>query len=89
MRPLILYLHTIATDSCQAAKLAGMRRYAAARGWQVETLRREISRAAMIPRILERHKPAGCIVEGAGRWDDLPPSLFGPKRNVMRKFPIL
>ena len=78
MRPLILYLHTIATDSCQAAKLAGMRRYAAARGWQVETLRREISRAAMIPRILERHKPAGCIVEGAGRWDDLPPSLFGP-----------
>ncbi len=77
MRPLILYLHTIPTDSCQEAKLAGMRRYAAARGWQVETLRREAARATMIPRILERRRPAGCIVEGAGRWDDLPQALFG------------
>ena len=77
MRPLVLYLHTIASDSCQAAKLAGMRRYAAARGWQVETVRREDARFTMIPRILERRRPAGCIVEGAGRWDDLPQSLFG------------
>ena len=77
MSPLVLYLHTIALDSCQQAKLAGMRRYAVARGWQVEALRREASRAAMIPRILERLRPAGCIVEGAGRWDDLPPALFG------------
>ncbi len=77
MRPLILYLHTIASDSCQHAKLAGMRRYAAARDWQVEPVRREASRKGMIPRILDRYKPAGCIVEGAGRWDDLPLPLFG------------
>lgn len=63
MRPLVLYLHTIAFDSCQQAKLAGMRRYAAVRGWQVEAVRRESARLSMIPRILERRKPAGCIVE--------------------------
>ncbi|MBR0056172.1 MAG: substrate-binding domain-containing protein [Kiritimatiellae bacterium] len=73
----ILYLHMIAGDTCQLARLAGIRRYAAARGWRVEALRREASRAAMIPAILKRHRPVGCIVEGAGRWDGLPPSLFG------------
>ena len=73
----ILYLHMIESDSCQQAKLAGIRRYAAARGWNVESLSRQRSRAAMVPSLLARHRPLGCIVEGAGRWDDLPPSLFG------------
>ena len=73
----ILYLHMIESDSCQHAKLAGIRRYAAARGWRVEAYGRFRSRARMVPGILERERPIGCIVEGAGRWDDLPPVLFG------------
>ena len=73
----ILYLHMIESDSCQHAKLAGIRRYAAARGWQAEAYGRFRSRARMVPGILARERPIGCIVEGAGRWDDLPPSLFG------------
>jgi len=76
-RPAILYLHTIASDSCQNAKLAGIRRYAEARGWHVETLARQQTLASMMPAVLARHRPAGCIVEGAGRLDDLPPALFG------------
>ena len=74
---MILYLHMIDSDSCQHAKLAGIQRYAAARGWEVEALRRERSRRWMVPSILARLRPDGCIVEGAGRWDDLPPALFG------------
>ena len=73
----ILYLPMIESDSCQHAKLAGIRRYAAARGWQVEAHGRFRSRARMVPGILARERPIGCIVEGAGRWDDLPPALFG------------
>lgn len=73
----ILYLHMIRSDTCQHAKLDGIRRYAAARGWRVEAVPREASRARMVPAIIERRRPLGCIVEGAGRWDDLPPSLFG------------
>ena len=73
----ILYVHMIAGDTCQLARLAGMRRYAAARGWEVEAVRRQESRASMVPGVLARHGPAGCIVEGDGRMDDLPPALFG------------
>lgn len=76
-RPKILYLHMISGDTCQLARLAGMRRYAAARGWEVEAIRRQDSRASMIGSIIARHGPAGCIVEGDGRMDDLPPALFG------------
>ena len=77
MPPLVLYLHMIDSDSCQHAKLAGIRRYAAARGWHVEALTRRQSRTAMIPGVLAHRHPLGCIVEGVGRWDDLPPELFG------------
>ena len=69
--PLILYLHTIPTDSCQLAKLAGMRR------WRVINVSRSASRIHMVPGLLARLHPAGCIVEGAGRYDDLPSALFG------------
>ena len=73
----ILYLHMIKSDSCQNAKLAGIRRYSEARGWRAEAVSRERSRAPMIPALLSRYSPLGCIVEGAGRWDDLSPVLFG------------
>lgn len=75
--PLVLYLHIIESDSCQLAKLAGMKRYAAARGWRVESVSRFASRAKMVPGLLSRIRPAGCIVEGAGRYDNLPRALFG------------
>jgi len=73
----ILYLHMIESDSCQHAKLAGIRRYSEARGWRVEAISRDRSRARMLPPLLSRHSPLGCIVEGAGRREDLPPALFG------------
>ena len=85
----ILYLHMIESDSCQHAKLAGIRRYAAARGWQAEAYGRFRSRARMVPGILARERPIGCIVEGAGRWDDLPPALFGRTSVRMENGEIL
>ena len=50
----ILYLHMIRSDTCQHAKLAGIQRYAAARGWRVEAVPRESSRVRMVPALLAR-----------------------------------
>lgn len=59
------------------AKLAGMQRYAAARGWTVETTSRHQSTPENLPALLERHRPVGCIVECHYGGSALIPSLFG------------
>ena len=76
-RPVILYLDMVPGEPIQEMKLAGMRRYAVARQWDVEPIRLGAWRPEDVPRHLARLRPAGCVVEsnmGGGHW---PPRLFG------------
>ena len=76
MRPTVLYIGIITSNPSQSRKLAGIRRYCAARGWDVAVVERDESTPEALPGILRRHCPVGCIVDGIGRHVDLPPKLF-------------
>ena len=74
----ILYLDTIPGDPIQALTLAGIRRYAAALGWEAVAVPEEESRPTALKALLPAHAPvAGCVVECADLHGDLPPRLFG------------
>ena len=75
--PTIFYLDTIPGNRIQETTLAGMRRYAVARGWEVEAVSFERSRPDDLLPLLSRRRPAGCIVECCDGRSDLPPRLFG------------
>ena len=78
MAATILYLDTIPGERIQNMTLAGIRRYAAARGWDAVAVPREEPRPAAIPALLAARKPvAGCVVECSDGRSDLPPRLFG------------
>ena len=77
MSATILYLDTIPGNRIQETTLAGMRRYAVARGWDVEAVPWDRSRPEALPALLARHRPVGCVVECADGRSDLPPRLFG------------
>ena len=47
-------------------KLAGVRRFASSRGWNVEPFPPEESRPEHIRALLAEHQPIGCIVDRAG-----------------------
>ncbi len=75
--PTVLYLSMIEGNPSHERKLAGIRRYCAARGWQaVPVLREEVTEASL-PELLRSHRPVGCVVEGVGGHVLLPPRLFG------------
>ena len=74
--PRILYLSVIPGNGSMQRKLAGIRRYCAARGWNVVAVDRADSTPGKLPSLLNRHAPVGCVVEGIGRHADLPPHLF-------------
>ncbi len=74
--PRILYLSVIPGNGSMQRKLAGIRRYCAARGWNVVAVDRADSKPGNLPSLLSRHAPVGCVVEGIGRHADLPPHLF-------------
>ena len=74
----ILYLDMIPGERIQEMTLAGIRRYAAAQGWNVAAVPVAESRPDGISAHLAAHRPvAGCIVECADGRRDLPPRLFG------------
>lgn len=74
----ILYLDTIPGDQIHALTLAGIRRFAAALGWEAEAVPESESRPEALKALLRAHAPvAGCVVECADFHDDLPPRLFG------------
>lgn len=78
----ILYLDFPEREDNYLRKLAGIRRYAIAREWEVETItRRELDRAAVKAICAGdggRPKPIGCIVEAMATFRSiLPPRLFG------------
>lgn len=58
-------------------KLAGIGRYCATRGWDVEAVERKSFSTAALPEILRKRRPVGCVVEGINNEDIPPPRLFG------------
>jgi AraC-like DNA-binding protein len=72
----VLYLSAIEGSPSHAAKLAGIRRYCSSRGWEAVPVFREAVSVAALPALLAKHRPVGCVVEGVGRYADLPPRLF-------------
>ena len=77
MSATILYLDFMPCDFAQEAKLAGVRRYAAAHGWKVAAVPEAGSRPASAPALLAKMRPAGVIVDCSIGHADLPPRLFG------------
>lgn len=72
----VLYLSMVDGSPSHAAKLAGIRRYCAMRGWKAEPVAPEDATPEKLPEILRRHRPVGCVVDGVARSAPLPPHLF-------------
>ena len=62
----ILYVNTFPDCRIEAMTLSGIRRYAAARGWPVETAGAADVVPRKFPALLRTLRPAGCIVECSG-----------------------
>lgn len=80
--PTILYLDVFPGQQIQGMKAAGIRRYAAALGWNTEVISHEASRPKDIPALLRRRRPAGCIVQCHFGRTDLSTRLFGATHVV-------
>ena len=74
----ILYLDMWVGERIQEMKLAGIRRFAAARGWDIVVKSERSSRPRHLAKLLKNEKPIGCIVECSAGHRDLSPDLFGP-----------
>jgi LacI family transcriptional regulator len=79
MTPRILYLNHGKGVQVQKLEIAGIHRYAAARGWGVVAVPTAKSSFERIPDLLSANNPViGCVIEGhpvSGKG--LPPALFG------------
>ena len=75
--PTLLYVDCRPDDGIEGRRLAGMRRYAAGRGWRVETLELGNVTPDTLKDALDRHHPIGCVAEcWEPKWA-LPPAAFG------------
>ncbi len=75
-KPVVLYLAMVDGSPSHLAKMAGIRRYCALRGWEAVPVPRKDSSPELLPDLLRRHRPVGCVVEGIGSPSLLPPRLF-------------
>lgn len=73
----ILYLDFLEGNDNHLRKLAGIRRYASARGWEVETLPKNATSRDAVRALLAAGGIIGCIAEASGYRHSLPPRLFG------------
>ena len=73
----VLYLGLSVAGFVQSAKLAGIRRYAGARGWGVDVVPEDRAVPGCVPELLAT-RPVGCVVKCfGGDRPFLPPRLFG------------
>ena len=77
MQAVVLFLNDRADDPTKRLKLAGVRRYAAAAGWNVVPIPQERSGRKSIPDLLAKYRPAGCICSEDDSPAGLSPRLFG------------
>lgn len=75
--PKVLFLDFHPDGAGSLRKLDGIRRFAKTHGWDVLPIPPDESQPAQVKPLLTRHRPVGCIVEGAGSDMYLPPRLFG------------
>ncbi len=73
--PTILYL-CFSDIPVERMKLAGVRRYAATRGWEAVAVSLGDSQPERIPALLSRHRPVGCVIDCHGNESRLGPTLF-------------
>ena len=78
MSATILYLNTVSGDLIHGMKFAGIRRYAAMRGWEAVAVPGSELSPEEAAALLVAHSPvAGCVVEASADETLLPQSLFG------------
>ena len=77
MQAVVLFLNDRADDPTKRLKLAGVRRYAAAAGWDVVPIKEELSGKRRIPRLLAAYRPIGCICDEDSIPTGATPRLFG------------
>lgn len=76
--PCILYLNTAPGDRIQEMTLAGIRRYAGARGWAAEAVPKRWFGPRRLAALLAARRPvAGCVVDCSDDGTCFSPSLFG------------
>lgn len=75
--PTILYLWLVPSNPVQERKLAGIRRCASARRWDVVPLAEPEDGKPDFRAILAKWRPAGCIIECAGGRNRLQAGAFG------------
>lgn len=77
MNARILYINVERRSHIEKAKFAGIKRCAAAYGWEASIIWDTQSSPEQLKRTLARLNPIGCIVESAAGTYDLPPEIFG------------
>ncbi len=78
MSATILYLNTVSGDLIHRMKFAGIRRYAAMRGWEAVAVPRSELPPEGAAALLAAHSPvAGCVIEASADETLLSQSLFG------------
>ena len=75
--PTILYVDYSPDQDCDRRRLCGLRRYAAAHKWDVETLEHRDCSPAALREALARFRPIGCAAECWCPETALRPRLFG------------
>ncbi len=73
----ILYINVFPDCRVEDMTLAGIRRYAAGRGWSVESAGPDAVASGKLASLLRTIRPVGCIVECSGDAPPLPRRLFG------------
>ena len=74
----VLYVGAVHGDLIHGMKLAGIRRYAALRGWEAEAVPyAELLSRGLASILAARRHVAGCVVEAASDGVLFPPELFG------------
>ena len=77
MNPVVLFLNDSAIDPTKSPKLAGVRRYAAAAGWNVMPIQDSRSGRRSIPGLIAKYRPIGCICDEDSKPTGATPGLFG------------
>ena len=75
--PTILYVDCQMDIGIERRRLEGLRRYAAAHKWHVETLEHDNCTTDTLREALARLRPVGCAAECWRPGISLPPALFG------------
>lgn len=83
----VLYLDVAPNDVSQEMKLAGIRRYAGLRGWEVIVVPRADVERDGVETVLARCRPAGAIVEGSGKVDCHSLDAFGSLPVALMEYP--